>query len=231
MRCIAIIPARSGSKGLEDKNIKEFNGKPLMAYTIEAAGKSGLFDVIHVSTDSDKYARIAKEYGADVPFLRSQATAGDEASSWDVVIEVLKEYKKDGREFDLCVLLQPTSPLRDHKEIKKAIKQFVAYEADSLTSVTETEEPVQMCFQLDESLSMEEFARSQYRNSRRQDLDKYYVENGAIYIAKCKNALRDDFDFYGGKCVAYPMDRTKSIDIDDELDFLTAEIIMRHYSL
>ena len=231
MSSIAIIPARSGSKGLKDKNIRKLNGKPLMAYTIEAAIKSGLFDTIHVSTDSDQYAGIARNYGAEVPFLRNICNAGDTASSWDVVREVLQKYKERDKEYDICVLLQPTSPLRDHTEIEKAIKQFVNSDADSLTSVSETEQPIQMCFQLDESLSMEGFANSKYRNYRRQDLDKYYVENGAIYIVKCINILRDGFDFYEGKCLAHPMARAKSIDIDDIIDFFTAEAIIRYNEL
>lgn len=228
MRCIAIIPARSGSKGLRDKNIRELCGKPLMAYTIEAAIRSGLFDTIHVSTDSDQYAKIARTHGAEVPFLRNKCNAGDTASSWDVVREVLQKYKEKDKEYDICVLLQPTSPLRDNTEIERAIKQFVISDADSLTSVSETEQPIQLCFQLGESLSMEAFANSKYRNCRRQELNKYYVENGAIYIVKCKNVIRDDFDFYEGKCVAYPMERTKSIDIDDIIDFFTAEAVMRY---
>lgn len=230
MRCIAIIPARSGSKGLKDKNIRELNGKPLMSYTVEAALKSGVFDTVHVSTDSSTYAEIAKVCGADIPFLRDASTSGDSASSWDVVREVLSKYRAIGEEYEICALLQPTSPFRDKEDIRKAFEQFELLEADSLTSVSESANPVQLCFKLDESLSMEAFAHSQYRNCRRQDLDKYYVENGAIYIVKCKNVLREEFDFYEGKCVAYLMNRTKSIDIDDALDFLTAETIMRHYS-
>ena len=124
MRNIAIIPARSGSKGLKDKNIIELNGKPLMAYTIEAALKSKCFDTVMVSTDSRKYAKIAEEYGAEVPFLRSKENSSDGSSPWDVMEEVLNEYKKLGKEFDTFCLLQPTSPLRDEKDIKKAYKEL-----------------------------------------------------------------------------------------------------------
>ena len=108
MRNLAIIPARSGSKGLPDKNIKELNGKPLMAYSIEAANESGCFTEVMVSTDSEKYAQIAREYGAHVPFLRSAATSSDQANSWDMVEEVLAEYAKRGEYFDSFCLLQPT---------------------------------------------------------------------------------------------------------------------------
>ena len=125
MRNIAIIIARSGSKGLKDKNIRLLNGKPLMAYTIEAALKSKCFDTVMVSTDSVKYKKIAEEYGAKVPFLRSKENSKDKTSPWEVVKEVLDKYKQMGKEYDTLCLLQPTSPLRDDKDIKKAYKLFV----------------------------------------------------------------------------------------------------------
>lgn len=120
MRHIAIVPARSGSKGLKDKNIKLLNGKPLLAYTIEAAQKSGCYSKIIVSTDSEKYARIAKQYGAEVPFLRNAETATDYASSWEVVKEMLNRLQAQREEFDTFTLLQPTSPMRTSRDIKKA---------------------------------------------------------------------------------------------------------------
>ena len=118
MKNIAIIPARSGSKGVRDKNIRNLCGKPLMAYTIEAALESGEFDEVMVSTDSEHYAEIARKYGASVPFLRSAKTASDSASSWDMVDEVLNCYAMLGKSFDTFCLLQPTSPLRDKKDIQ-----------------------------------------------------------------------------------------------------------------
>ena len=124
MKNIAIIPARSGSKGLKDKNIKLLNGKPLMNYTIEAAIKSGLFDCVHVSTDSDQYAVIARMCGADVPFLRKPDMASDTASTWDAMRFVLDEYKKRGEEFDILTVLQPTSPLRTSEDISAAYSYF-----------------------------------------------------------------------------------------------------------
>ena len=116
MRNIAIIPARSGSKGIKDKNIRLLNGKPLLAYTIEAALKSKCFDVVMVSTDSKKYKKIAEEYEAEVPFLRSEGNSKDYSSPWEVVKEVLERFKALGEEFDTFALLQPTSPLRSAKE-------------------------------------------------------------------------------------------------------------------
>ena len=173
-KMIAIIPARCGSKGLKDKNILNLAGKPLLAYSIEAAHSSNLFDTIHVSTDSKNYAQIALKYGADVPFLRSAEYAGDGASTWYTVKEVLEKYKHIGKQYDLCVVLQPTSPLRTARDIQNAYKLFIDKEADALTSVTETEHPIQWCFNLDNTCSMKNFANSPYKNCRRQDLEKYY---------------------------------------------------------
>jgi len=117
LKNLAVIPARSGSKGLKDKNIRKLHGKPLIAYTIEAAMQSGLFEDIVVSTDSERYARIATDYGANVPFLRPDELATDEASPWDVVRDVVVKYQELGKDFDTVALLQPTSPLRTSSDI------------------------------------------------------------------------------------------------------------------
>ena len=122
MKNIAIITARSGSKGLPHKNIRMLNGRPLMAWSIKAALDSGMFDTVMVSTDSEEYAKIARDYGAEVPFLRSEENSGDRSNSWDVVAEVLEKYKELGREFDYLMLLQPTSPLRSGDDIKGAFE-------------------------------------------------------------------------------------------------------------
>ena len=225
-RKIAIIPARSGSKGLKHKNIRLLNGKPLLAYSIEAAVLSGLFEVVHVSTDSREYSDIASSYGADQPFLRGEENSGDSSSSWDAVREVLTKYRERGKEFDICVLLQPTSPMRTSEDILVAYDLYFEKNADSLTSVTEVDHPVQWCFKLDESCSMDDFLASPYKNLRRQDLEKYYRENGAIYIMDTKKIFDPDFDFYSGRCVAYIMDRSRSIDIDTLQDFIMAEAVM-----
>ncbi|WP_455815880.1 acylneuraminate cytidylyltransferase family protein [Clostridium butyricum] len=123
-KIIAIIPARSGSKGLKDKNIKEINGKPLIAYTIESAIKSNVFKDVLVSTDSKKYLEIAVKYGAYVPFLRNEKLAKDTSSTNDVIEDVLTQLKKIGKEYDAFMLLQPTSPLRSIEDIKNALKLF-----------------------------------------------------------------------------------------------------------
>jgi CMP-N,N'-diacetyllegionaminic acid synthase len=221
-KIIGIIPARSGSKGLKDKNIKELCGKPLIAYTIEAAKQSGVFDCIMVSTDSEKYARIAREYGASVPFLRSSENSSDKSGSWDVVREVLANLNE---KFDIVVLLQPTSPLRTSQHIKEAVDLFFEKDADTVCSVCETPHPMFWCNTLNEDLSMMDFIKKEYQK-RRQELPKSYTLNGAIYI--CKTKYIDNLDFYSNKSFAYVMNKNSSIDIDENLDFQLCELIIKN---
>lgn len=221
-KIIAIIPARSGSKGLKDKNIKDLNGKPLIAYTIEAAKQSRVFDSVFVSTDSEKYAQIAREYGAQVPFLRSSENSGDKAGSWDVVREVLAKLNE---KFDIVVLLQPTSPLRTAQHIRDAVDLFFEKDADTVCSVCETPHPMFWCNTLNEDLSMMDFIKKEYQK-RRQELPKSYTLNGAIYI--CKTKYIDNLDFYSNKSFAYVMNKNSSIDIDENLDFQLCELIIKN---
>lgn len=225
MRNIAIIPARSGSKGLKDKNIKRLNGKPLMGYTIEAALKSDIFDCVHVSTDSGQYAQLARENGADVPFLRDAELATDSASTWDALRSVIEKYREIGKEFDTVTLLQPTSPLRDAGDICRAFRIFAEKEADSVISVCEVEHSPKICNTLDEDGSMRGFIDMAVVG-RRQELATYYRLNGAIYIQKTE-ILMEGRDLYGEKSYAYVMSKEHSVDIDDALDFLVAETILK----
>lgn len=223
---IAIIPARSGSKGLADKNIMDLNGRPLMAYTIEAARKSQCFDEIMVSTDSGQYAEIAKSYGAEVPFLRTSETSGDTAGSWDVVREVLLNYANNGRRFNYVALLQPTSPLRDGNDIIAAFEMLEKNGIHTVISVTEVEHPVQWCFKMPEDNSMREVAGSPYRYVRRQDLETHYIQNGAIYLVSADKIMDKAYDFYADSCYGYIMPKEKSIDIDTKVDLEVVKAIM-----
>ena len=224
MRLIAIIPARSGSKGLTDKNIKELCGKPLLTYTIEAAIKANVFDEIMVSTDSEHYAKIAEKYGAKVPFLRSEENSSDNASSWDTVYEVIKNYKKMNIEYDAFMLLQPTSPLRDEQDIIGAINEYKLKKANTVVSVCKAEHTPIYINTLPESLNMDGFF-GKHKWTRRQDLPPYYRLNGAIYMSDIKHFMKYR-DIYRDSCFAYVMDNIKSVDIDTELDFLYVESIL-----
>jgi len=223
-RNIAIIPARSGSKGLKDKNIKLCNGKPLMVYTIEAAQRSGIFHTIHLSTDSEYYAEIGKNYGIDVPFLRSSESSSDKASSWDVVLEVLKQYEKREQSFDIVTLLQPTSPLRDEMDILSVYQAYLKNVAKAVVTVCEADHPPLWNNILPEDNSMEGFIRNGIKP--RQELETYYRINGAVYMVDCR-FLFEDINIFRKGCYAYIMERKKSIDIDTQFDFDIAEYLMK----
>lgn len=226
MKNLAIIPARSGSKGLKDKNIKELCGKPLIAYTIESAIKSKQFNVVHLSTDSEKYADIAKKYGADVPFLRKIELSGDESVIWDTVEDVLSEYKKIGKEFDSIMLLQPTSPLREENDIIKCFQMLENKEnAEAIVSVCEMEHSPLLCNKLDSSYSMKNFLKKEVVMCPRQRLPKYYRVNGAIYLLKTE-VLKKYATLYDSEIYAYIMEQERSIDIDSEMDFKIAEKVI-----
>lgn len=225
MRNLAIIPARSGSKGLPDKNIKLLAGRPLIAYSIEAAKSSGLFDTVHVSTDSQHYSDIAAALGADEPFLRSARAASDTASSWDAVREVLERYREMGREFDTFMLLQPTSPLRTAEDIKAAYSQMAIKKANAIVSLCEVDHSPLQCNTLPPDQSLASFIPDSAKNKRRQDLGVYYRFNGSIYLSRVDSFMATG-DIYADRCYGYIMDKQSSVDIDDLFDFKLAEALL-----
>ncbi len=224
MKNIAIIPARSGSKGLPDKNIKDLCGKPLMAYSIEAASKSNEFDEVMVSTDSSDYARIAREWGASVPFLRSEYTSGDSASSWSMVEEVLYNYAKQGLEYDSFCLLQPTSPLRTADDIKAAYSLYRDKAQFAVVSVCEAEHSPLWCGKLPDNHELTRFLDAE-AIKQRQATGRFYRLNGAIYIVNCQRFEREKYLYKEGS-YAYIMEQSHSIDIDSEFDFTMAKALL-----
>lgn len=223
---IAIIPARSGSKGLTDKNIKNFAGKPLLAHTIIAAQQSGIFSEIFVSTDSEKYATIARRYGANVPFLRADNLATDNAKIADVIVDLILQLGKSGKKYSTFMLLQPTSPLRTALDISDSYNYFLNIRAKNVVGVCEAEHSPLWMNTLPENGSMENFLQNINRN--RQELPQYYRINGAIYIADIENYLVKK-SFYERDSYAFKMPKERSVDIDSELDFLWAETILNYY--
>ena len=223
-KCLAIIPARSGSKGLKNKNIKLLKGKPLIAYTIESAIKSEVFEDIIVTTDSEQYKKISEEYGAWVPFLRSEGLSNDEASTNDVIEDVLYNLEKMGKTYDSFMLLQPTSPLRDKDDICASFEQFYSKKCNSLVSMSECDHSPVFSKQLGVERRLDGFLDN-ISKVRRQDMNPYYRLNGAIYIVKVEYFMRYK-NFYKENSFAYIMEKSKSIDIDDELDFKIAEFLM-----
>lgn len=225
MKLLAVIPARSGSKGVKDKNIRLLAGKPLLAYSVEAALESGEFDEVMVSTDSEKYAAVAREYGAGVPFLRSEATSADNAGTWDAVEEVLTMYRERGKTFDGFCLLQPTSPLRTAEDIRGACRIFRERAAFAVVSVCEAEHSPLLCGQLPENGEFDGFL-SPENLRRRQELGTFYRLNGAIYLVETRRFKTDRF-FYKKGSYAYIMPQERSVDIDTPLDFAVAEAVMK----
>lgn len=228
MKNIAIIPARSGSKGLADKNIRPFCGKPLLAYSIEAALASNCFAEVYVSTDSGKYAEIAGQYGANTPFLRPAQLSGDTASTWEVIKDALQKYKALGKSFDSVMVLQPTSPLRTAADIVKAYALFEENKADFVVSVCETEHSPLWANILPADNSMQNFLSKELLDVARQDLPLYYRINGAIYLVGTDYLWKQP-DLYAGRSFALKMETQRSADIDTEVDFLAAEFLYQFY--
>lgn len=223
---LAIIPARCGSKGLKDKNIRPLAGKPMLAYTVEAALQSGKYDCVHVSTDSPDYAKIAEQYGAHQPFLRCAQLAGDAAESWDVVRWTLEKYQELGMEFEEVTLLQPTSPLRDAKDIQRAFEIMEKNQADAVVSVCEVDHSPLWCNVLPEDGNMKGFL-DEALAAQRQSLPDYYRINGAIYMVKTSLLYEKKMQLYGEKTYAYVMKKEHSVDIDSEIDFWLAQAIIK----
>lgn len=222
-KILAIIPARSGSKGLRDKNIKPLNGKPMLGYTIEAAQKSNLFTDIIVSTDSIEYAKIAEKYGATVPYLRERQLATDQTKTSDVIIDILNKEEKKGNHYNLFMLLQPTSPLRDENDILKSFYLLKERKANAIVSICELEHPTGWNIVLDKEKCMDRFYHNDFM---RQKGRKTYRLNGAIYLANVNYYLAYN-SFYKNKCFAYIMPKERSVDVDDIFDFICAEAYMK----
>ena len=216
--CVAIIPARGGSKGLPRKNIKKLLGKPLIAYTIEAAKKAKSLDRIFVSTEDKEIAKIAKKYGAEV-IERPVELAADDTPTYKVLQHAVKEIENA----DIVVTLQPTSPIRDAKDIDKAIE--ILKDSDSVVGVCEIEYHPYWTKKIENGFLVP-FVQSDKEYFRRQDMPKAYRINGAIYVTK-KHVLMHENSVFGKKASPLVMDELHSIDIDTELDFLAAEAALK----
>ena len=219
---LAIIPARGGSKRLPGKNILPLNGKPLIAWSIEAAKKSNAIDRIIVSSDDDKILDIAQKFGADA-IKRPANLANDTASTVDVLLYTIENLEK---KYDFIILLQPTSPLRTEKHIEQAIELLLQKKADAVVSVTEVDHSPLWANTLPEDDNMGNFLRTEVLGKRSQDLEKYYRINGAIYIIKTDALLKEKSLFLKKNIYAYKMDRSASIDIDEKIDFEIASFLL-----
>jgi len=222
-KILAIIPARAGSKRLKNKNILPLGDKPLIAWSIEAGLNSKYIDRVIVSSDSEEICAVAREYGADTPFLRPLELADDKSKSIEFVLHALETLQE---QYDYVIVLQPTSPLRTSEDIDGAIEEFMQKNAISVIGVCETEHSPLWSNTLDESLSMEHFLDNKYNNARSQDLPKFYRINGAFYMSSVVSLIKEETFFVSRDIYAYIMPQEHSVDIDTKLDFIIAEAVL-----
>ena len=220
---LGIIPARGGSKRIPRKNIISFGGQPLIKYTIDAALSSQRLSRFFVSTDDEEIATIARNAGAEVPFLRPPELATDLVNSIPVMQHAIEFFEIKGGNVDVVVLMQPTSPFRNAHHVDDAIDLFISSGADSLTSVCRNKEHPYYAWKVDKH-GIKPFFSYDKQELPRQKLPPAYVENGAIYIAK--RSLIDKGTFYGNKVIPFIMDAWHSVDIDTPLDLLWAEFLL-----
>ncbi len=221
LKRVAVITARGGSKRIPGKNIREFCGKPIIAYSITAARDAGVFDTVMVSTDSEEIAAIARTYGAEVPFLRSEYTSGDFATTGDVIMEVLQEYEKKGVVFDEVCCIYPTAPFVTAQKLKDAVTILETKNYDSVMPVTPFSFPPLRGMVMDgDKIS---YKWEEYADSRSQDLETIYHDCGQFYVLNAEVFKKT------GKLVtqntgAIEISELEMQDIDNEIDWKLAEL-------
>lgn len=230
-KVLGLVVARGGSKGLPGKNVRDLCGKPLIGWTIDVARAARCLDAVVVSTDDKTIAEVASRHGAEVPFIRPAALASDTASSVDVVVHAIDFLAAAGRTFDIIVLLEPTSPLREPGDIDGAVARLVKSGAGSIVSVCRAEvtHPAFM-YRLGAGAHLTPFLDRQPNGLRRQELEPVYYLEGTIYASHV-TVLKERRSFYHDDTIAYEVPKWKSIEIDDLDDFLMAEAIAKHKGL
>lgn len=221
-RCVAIIPARGGSKRIPKKNIKEFHGKPLIAYSIIVAKESKLFDRIIVSTDNEEIAKIAIEYGAEIPFLRSKELSDDYVGTTDVVDDALIWLEKNGDIFDYACTIYATAPLLQSRYLIEGFKKLKTSNAINTFSATSMPFPIQRTFKLREDGRCQMFWPDNY-SKRSQDLEEAYQDAGQFYWTK----LHEDRKgiMFGNDSIPIILPRYLVQDIDTVEDWKRAELM------
>ena len=220
-KCLAIITARGGSKRIPKKNIKEFCGKPIIAYSIQAALESRIFDEVMVSTDSEEIAEIGKQYGAKVPFLRSEKTASDYATTADVLMEVLEEYEKRGKQFQYMSCIYPTAPFITSEKLKKAYQLLWDTGAVEVMPVIPFSYPPQRGYIFQNQVL--EMKWKENFNMRSQDLEIIYHDSGQFYFYHIEPYIARKGQITEG-IVPLIMDELEVQDIDNETDWKLAEL-------
>lgn len=223
---LAVITARGGSKRIPRKNIRQFLGKPVLAYSIEAAQKAGIFDEIMVSTEDEEIARTALEYGAAVPFLRSQKTADDYATTEDVIMEVIHDYAKLGKTFDYVACLYPTAPFIKPEWLRSAAERIRQPQVGMVMTIVRFSFPPQRCVVKEEDGAFVKYRQPEYRNTRSQDLEPLYHDGGQFYCYDVKQFLERDGQFADG-IAAIELPESEVQDIDTLEDWKIAEMKYR----
>lgn len=226
-KILAIIPARGGSKGLPGKNIKILCGKPLIAWSIEHAKKSRYVDEVFVSTDSQEIASVAEEYGIAVPELRPDYLARDSAPSSEFIIYTLEKMRKEGKNFDCFILLEPTSPLRDVEDVDKSIEMLIdnpASESVVGVAMSGTIHPAFMV-RVGEDGYLKPLEEGKH-DVRRQDLPDVFFFEGSVYVSRVDAYLQKK-TFYHDKTLPYVVPEWKSHEVDNLVDFKIIETIMK----
>lgn len=230
-KILCIIPARSGSKGIKNKNIKKLGGQPLIAWPIKAALKSRYLDMVLVSTDSLKISKIAKKFGAEVPFLRPKKLANDTATSIDAIKHAIKFLYKNSFSFDYVLCLESTSPLTSANDIDNAINILTKNHSkvNSVVSVSHcsSQHPEYLFFKKNNNLLKRYLNKKKY--SRRQDLEKYYFIDGSLYLSKVSSLFSNN-SFITKKTIAFIMPKYKSFEIDDDIDLLIYKSLIKKYA-
>ncbi|MFD0863147.1 pseudaminic acid cytidylyltransferase [Sungkyunkwania multivorans] len=221
MARLAMIPARGGSKRILRKNIKDFLGKPIIAYSIEAALASNLFDEVMVSTDDPEIVEISKSYGAVVPFFRSETNADDHATLSDVIEEVLDAYKKKGKEFDSCCCILPTAPFVSKEKLLVSYDKLATQKLDAVFPVIEFSYPIQRSLKIEGSnVSM---VWEEYLNTRSQDLPSRYHDAGQFYWINNERFMKEKKLFMKNSG-AIVISALEAQDIDTKEDWKLAEL-------
>ena len=218
---LAVIPARGGSKGLPNKNILELAGKPLIAWSIEAASESKYIDRLIISTDSKEIADVAKQYNCEVPFMRPPELATDDANLNDVILHALDMI---GDPYDIVIILQPTSPLRDSEDIDHALEFMRDNNVPTVVSVCKANKPLNWHFIVKVDGTLKPILQNKII-SNRQECESTYIPNGALYISKTEY-FKSTNTFYNDLTIAYIMTQEKSVDIDSQFDFAIAESLI-----
>ena len=221
MNAVAVITARGGSKRIPGKNKKEFLGKPIMVYSIEAALKSGLFSEVMVSTDDEEIAEIARKNGAMVPFMRSEKTANDYATTLDVLNEVVSEYEKLNKHFDYLCCIYPTAPFITPKALSEAMQTLCDKKADAVIPVVKFSFPPQRCMIVDNDVLKAKWP--EYTQMRSQDLEPYYHDCGQFYCLNVE-AFKTQKKIMMDKVLPFYQDEINVQDIDTMEDWAIAEM-------